>query len=90
MSINGARAPLSLSTAVNADSPRNMVRLILDGIDWHESDSAPFMPPFADTFTDAQIAQLANYTRARFTTRGAWPALDAGAVAQFRKDSSPR
>jgi mono/diheme cytochrome c family protein len=90
MSTGGARASLSLSTAVNADSPRNMVRLILDGIDWHESDAAPFMPPFADTFTDAQIAQLANYTRERFTTRGSWPALDAGAVADFRKDSPPR
>ncbi|KXU84212.1 cytochrome C [Paraburkholderia monticola] len=90
MSIGGARASLAFGTAVNADSPRNMVRLILDGIDWHESDGAPFMPSFANTFTDAQIAELANYTRARFTARGAWPSLDAGAVAQFRKDGLPR
>ncbi|MBC8722436.1 c-type cytochrome [Paraburkholderia sp. 31.1] len=90
MSSGGARPSLSLSTAVNADSPRNMVRIILDGIDWHESDSAPFMPSFANTFTDAQIAELANYTRERFTARDAWPSLDAGAVAHFRKDGLPR
>ncbi|MCC8404556.1 c-type cytochrome [Paraburkholderia sp. MMS20-SJTN17] len=90
MSSGSTGAPLSLSTAVNADSPRNTVRIILDGIDWHESDAAPFMPAFAGTFTDAQIAELANYTRARFTARGAWPALDADAVAHFRKDGPPR
>ncbi|RZF27904.1 c-type cytochrome [Paraburkholderia sp. UYCP14C] len=90
MSIDGARPSLSLSTAVNADSPRNMVRIILEGIDWHESDNALFMPSFANTFTDAQIAELANFTRERFTSRGAWPSLDAGAVAQFRKDGQPR
>ncbi|MBC8746307.1 mono/diheme cytochrome c family protein [Paraburkholderia sp. WC7.3g] len=90
MSTDGARPPLSLSTAVNADSPRNTVRIILDGIDWHESDSAPFMPSFANTFTDAQIAELANYTRERFTARGSWPSLDADAVAHFRKDGLPR
>ncbi|WP_368621864.1 cytochrome c [Paraburkholderia sp. BR13444] len=90
MSNGGARPSLSLSTAVNADSPRNMVRFILDGIDWHESDSEPFMPSFANTFTDAQIAELANYTRERFTARDAWPTLDARAVAQFRRDGLPR
>lgn len=90
MSSGGARPSLGLSTAVNADSPRNTVRIILDGIDWHESDGAPFMPSFANTFTDAQIAELANYTRERFTARGSWPSLDASAVAQFRKDGLPR
>jgi mono/diheme cytochrome c family protein len=90
MSSGGARPSLALSTAVNADSPRNTVRIILDGIDWHDSDAAPFMPSFATTFTDAQIAELANYTRERFTARGSWSSLDADAVADFRKDGQPR
>ncbi|SEJ74853.1 c-type cytochrome [Paraburkholderia diazotrophica] len=81
---------LSLGTAINADSPRNMVRIILDGIDWDDSASAQFMPPFASVFTDAQIADLANYTRTRFTARGAWPSLDADAVARLRKESPQR
>jgi mono/diheme cytochrome c family protein len=81
---------LSLGTAINADSPRNMVRIILDGIDWDDSASAQFMPPFAGTFTDTQIAELANYTRTRFTARGPWPSLDADAVARLRKESPQR
>ena len=78
---------LSLGTAVNADSPRNMVRIMLGGIDWEGSAATRFMPPFAQTFTDAQIAELANYTRTRFTARGPWPSLDADTVARLRKES---
>jgi mono/diheme cytochrome c family protein len=88
MTTHGERPSLAQGTAVNADSPRNTVRMILDGIDWHRSDAAHFMPPFAQTFTDAQIADLANYTRARFSVRGPWPGLDAAAVARIRKETA--
>ncbi len=87
MSTYGDRPSLAQGTAVNAADPRNTVRMILDGIDWHGSDAAHFMPPFAQTFTDAQIADLANYTRTRFSARGPWPALDAAAVARIRKET---
>ncbi|MEX3952141.1 cytochrome c [Paraburkholderia sp. EG287B] len=90
MSTDGYRPSLSLSTAVNADSPRNMVRILLDGIAWHESEAGSFMPPFAGTFTDTQIAELANYTRARFSALAPWSALDAQAVARLRKESPSR
>ncbi|WP_425572690.1 cytochrome c [Paraburkholderia heleia] len=90
MSIDGHRPSLSLSTAVNAESPRNMVRIMLDGIAWHESEAGSFMPPFAGTFTDTQIAELANYTRARFSALGPWSSLDAKAVARLRKESPSR
>ncbi|WP_321923841.1 cytochrome c [Paraburkholderia guartelaensis] len=90
MSIDGHRPSLSFSTAVNADSPRNMVRIMLDGIEWHESEAGSFMPPFAGTFTDTQIAELANYTRTRFTALSPWSALDAQAVARLRKESPSR
>lgn len=86
---NSERPSLALSTAVNAASPRNVVRILLDGIAWQGSAAAHFMPPFAGTFTNAQIADLANYTRARFSTQGAWPALDADAVARYRKEGTP-
>ncbi|MFC0399158.1 cytochrome c [Paraburkholderia rhizosphaerae] len=88
MSTQGDRPSLAQGTAVNADSPRNAVRMMLDGIDWHGSDAAHFMPSFAQTFTDAQIADLANYTRARFSARGPWPGLDAAAVARIRKETA--
>lgn len=87
MSTNGGRPPLAQGTAVNADSPRNALRMILDGIGWQGSTSAHFMPAYAPLFTDAQIADLANYTRARFSTREPWPSLDAAAVARIRKES---
>lgn len=93
MSVDGDRPSLSLGTAVNADSPRNLVRVMLDGIDWDSGAPARvthFMPPFATTFTDAQIADLARYTRARFSARGPRPALDADAVARYRKEGSAR
>jgi mono/diheme cytochrome c family protein len=88
MTTQGERPSLAQGTAVNADSPRNAVRMILDGIDWHRSDAAHYMPPFAQSFTDAQIADLANYTRARFSARGPWPGLDAAAVARIRKETA--
>ncbi|HVE10182.1 MAG TPA: cytochrome c [Paraburkholderia sp.] len=87
MSTHGDRPSLALGTAVNADSPRNTVRMILDGIGWQHSEAAHFMPPFAQSFSDAQIADLANYTRARFSKRDPWPELDAAAVAKIRKES---
>ncbi|CAB3767961.1 cytochrome c [Paraburkholderia solisilvae] len=88
MTTQGERPSLAQGTAVNADSPRNAVRMILDGIDWHRSDAAHYMPPFAQSFTDAQIADLANYTRARFSASGPWPRLDAAAVARIRKETA--
>jgi mono/diheme cytochrome c family protein len=87
MSTSGGRPSLAQSTAVTADSPRNTVRTMLDGIGWNGSTSAHFMPPFAQLFTDAQIADLANYTRERYTSRAPWPSLDAAAVARIRKES---
>lgn len=87
MTTSGGRPSLAQSTAVNADSPRNTVRTMLDGIGWNGSASAHFMPPFAQTFSDAQIADLANYTRERYSAHAPWPSLDAAAVARIRKES---
>ena len=82
------RPSLSQSTAVNADNPRNTVRLMLDGIPWEGSRSGHFMPPFADMLTDAQIVEIARYLRSTYTTRGPWAALDTGVVAKIRKESA--
>jgi mono/diheme cytochrome c family protein len=87
MSSMGGRPLLGLSTSINADRPRNAVRIILDGIDWDGSRSAHFMPAFSDMLTDTQIADLANYTRTVFGKRAAWRGLDADAVAKIRKET---
>jgi mono/diheme cytochrome c family protein len=83
----GERPSLSQSTAVNADSPRNAVRIMLDGIGWQGSEAAHYMPAFATLFTDAQIADIANYMRAQYSPQEPWPGLDEAAVAHLRGDS---
>lgn len=87
MSTLGGRPSLAQSTALNADHPRNTIRIILDGIQWEGSKSAHYMPAFSDMLTDAQIADIANYTRITAGQRAPWPALDAAAVAKIRKES---
>jgi mono/diheme cytochrome c family protein len=83
----GARPSLWQSTAVNADSPRNAVRIMLDGIGWKDSEAAHYMPAFAAMFTDAQIADIANYLRAQYSEQAPWPDLDEATVAHIRGDS---
>jgi mono/diheme cytochrome c family protein len=47
---------------------------------------AAFMPGFADTFTNAQIADLAAYLRSNFSSQPAWT-LDEADVERLRKES---
>jgi mono/diheme cytochrome c family protein len=81
------RPTLSQSTAVDAASPRNAVRLILDGIPLEDAHPTHYMPSFATSLTDAQIADIARYVRAQYSTHGPWAALDETAVARIRKES---
>ncbi|MDB6049317.1 MAG: cytochrome [Pseudomonas sp.] len=87
MSTLGGRPSLAQSTAVNADSPTNTVRMILDGNGWHASEAAHFMPAYADTLNDRQIADLGNYLRARYSTQAPWASLGEQAVAKIRKET---
>jgi mono/diheme cytochrome c family protein len=85
----GDRPSLGLSTAVNADSPRNAIHLVLGGNPWGGSASAHFMPPFADVLSDEQISEVLRYVRSRYTQRPAWPALQ-NEVANIRKEAQPK
>jgi mono/diheme cytochrome c family protein len=86
MSAIGGRPSLSQSTAVNSDSPRNAVRLMLDGLPTEGSTPGRLMPPFAGMLTDAQIADLAHYLRAQYSKESPWP-LEAADVAKYRKET---
>lgn len=78
--------PLSASTAVNAAGPRNVIQVILNGLPWHEGKAAPYMPGFAASLTDAQVADLATYLRQTYSQRDAWHvAVDQ--VAAIRRGS---
>ncbi|WP_144636293.1 cytochrome c [Bordetella genomosp. 13] len=82
----GARPSLELSTALNADSPRNAIQLVLGGNPWNGSSSAHYMPPFANVLNDAQIADVLAYARAQYAQRPAWNGLQ-DSVAAIRKEN---
>jgi len=86
MSTIGGRPSLSQSTALNSDSPRNAVRLMLDGLPPEGSTPGRLMPPFAAMLTDEQITDLARYLRAQYSTQPPWT-LDAADVAKYRKET---
>ena len=82
----GVRPSLALNTAIHADAPDTVVRVILEGFRAPEEleDLGP-MPAFLHHLDDAQIADLAAYLRARFAPeRPAWTSL-RGAAARLRQ-----
>ncbi|HEX2942521.1 MAG TPA: c-type cytochrome [Rhodopila sp.] len=83
MTRNGAPS-LALSTSVNAPTPQGVIQVILHGIPWREGKAAPYMPAFAGTLTDAQVAAIAAYVRAAYTNQPAWTDLPAQ-VAKARQ-----
>jgi mono/diheme cytochrome c family protein len=68
---------LSFSSAISADTPRNLLNLLLAGIPAGEGTRGPIMPGFAATLTDTQIIALAKYLRATFSRHEAWPDIAA-------------
>lgn len=79
------RPLLSLGSAVQEAQPRDVVQIILHGLKSPTGGSGPYMPAFADSFTDSQIAEIAGYLRSRYTDHPAWPKLRE-AVAEAREE----
>ena len=78
--------PLALSSAVNAPSPRNLINIVMDGIQPPPGAHERWMPPFGAALTDQQIALLANYVRSHFSSKPAWPDINR-MVEEIRKGS---
>jgi mono/diheme cytochrome c family protein len=78
--------PLALSSVVNAPTPRNLIQIVMDGIQPPPGAHGHWMPPFGTALTDQQIEQVANYVRSRFSSKPAW-ADTAKLVGEIRKDS---
>jgi mono/diheme cytochrome c family protein len=87
MTTFGGRPSLALSTSVNARDPRNTLRLILDGIPAGRGTRGPMMPAFSNTLADSQIADIAKYLRAHFSSQSAWT-LNEADVTKLRKETS--
>jgi mono/diheme cytochrome c family protein len=63
---------LALSTAFSASDARNAANIVLTGIRPVAGERSPIMPGFAASMSDAQIATLLDYLRARFSNQPAW------------------
>jgi mono/diheme cytochrome c family protein len=82
------RPDLERGSPLREDDPRDTLQIVLQGLTPPASRAGPQMPAFAAAFTDVQMAELAAYLRARYTTRPAWPDL-ARASARARKTGAP-
>jgi mono/diheme cytochrome c family protein len=75
-------ATLTGSRAVNDPSATNVAQVILTGAHRQSVGAGDAMPAFGATYSDAEVASLANYVTARF---GAEPsALTAQKIAELR------
>ncbi|MFK3737225.1 cytochrome c [Massilia sp. TN1-12] len=81
------RPGLARSSAVLSGDPANFVQTVLQGIPW-DNTSTVYMPPFADTLDDKQVAQLAAYVRTGLAARPAWDDV-AATSAKLRKENQP-
>ncbi len=81
----GVNTPLALNSQVRAASPDNLIRTILEGLQHPPSRAVGFMPAFKDSLSDAQIADIVRYTRARYAPdQRPWPDV-AQAIQQARR-----
>jgi mono/diheme cytochrome c family protein len=85
----GTRPTLAFSTAVNASTPRNAIQMMAGGVPWHGEDAMNYMPAFGDVFSDDQLADLATYLRAGYSTRVQWDAV-SDTVSKVRKENEAR
>jgi len=82
------RPSLSFAGDLRDTVPTSAIQAVLRGIEPPVAGRGPKMPPFADSLTDAQVAAVLAYARARYTDQPAWPRLDK-AVREARKESQP-
>jgi mono/diheme cytochrome c family protein len=81
------RPSLARSSALHNAGPANFVQTVLQGVPW-DASSRVYMPPFADTLSDAQIAQIAHYVRTGIAAQPDWHDV-AATSAKLRKEIQP-
>jgi mono/diheme cytochrome c family protein len=68
----GATVPLALQTSIHAPVPDSVVEVIRSGISPPTGALGRSMPAFGQQLSGAEIAALAKFLRARFSTRPPW------------------
>lgn len=76
MRVIESRPALANTSAVMADSPRNLIQTILQGIPMSSAESSHYMPAFAHSLDDSHIAALAEYLRNESCANRPWTDLD--------------
>ncbi|NOV25806.1 c-type cytochrome [Cupriavidus necator] len=80
----GVKPSLALNTNLHSKLPDNVIQVLLRGMPAPPNSELGAMPAYADTLDDQQIAQLAQYLRARFAPdKPAWQDLE-NTVARLR------
>jgi mono/diheme cytochrome c family protein len=77
-------ATLIGTRSVNDPSANNVAQVIINGGQRHTGTDSNNMPKFGDTYSDAEIAHIANYVTARFGAKGS--DLTAAKVAKLRRE----
>ena len=78
---------LAFGTALQQQDSANAVRVIMGGIESYRLNGGPYMPAFAGILTDAQIASLAQYIRARYTDQPQWKDVNSQ-IAKARQEGA--
>jgi nicotinate dehydrogenase subunit B len=77
----GVNAPLALYTSLHSDSPDNLLLAIFEGVREPATRDIGFMPSFRFALSDAQVADLATYMRARYAPgKAPWAGLEQAAA----------
>ncbi len=75
---------LTGTRGINDPTANNVAQVIIGGGQRHVSGDSNNMPAFGSTYTDAEIASVANYVTARFGAKGS--DLTAAEVAKLRSE----
>ena len=81
------RPVLPLGTQFHEHTPRDMIQTILQGVAPPVGAHGPYMPAYAGTLSDEQVAQVVAYLQTRHGTVR-WDDLE-DEVARARKEGKP-
>ncbi|GKQ50378.1 molybdopterin cofactor-binding domain-containing protein [Bradyrhizobium sp. Ce-3] len=74
----GSRPSLALNSNLHSDAPDNLIQVILHGITKPAVTDLGYMPPFKDSMTDGQVAELVGFLRQQFAPgKPAWTNVPA-------------
>jgi mono/diheme cytochrome c family protein len=79
-------ATLTGAWAVNDPGATNVAQIVISGTKRHTPDGVLSMPAFGNSYSDDEIAAVANYVTARFGSQGS--KLTANDVAELRKQTA--